>query len=80
MIEVVFLRPWWLLAALALLAEAWFVRRRGRLAGPWRQAADPHLLAAMAARGGLTSRGGGRPLAALAVSALLVIGLAGPAL
>ena len=77
--ETLFLRPWWLLAGAGLIIFAWQAWRRGLPADAWRQAADAHLLEAMAARGGVLPGDGGRPLAALAVACLLVAALAGPA-
>ncbi len=73
------LRPWWLLA-LPVVAIAYLMTKpRGGALGAWEKAADPHLLAAMLARG--ASAGG--KLRAPAILFALVIGilaLAGPAL
>src|SRR5690606_27157663 len=39
-----FLRPEWLWLLLLLPPLAWWLRRRTRRDGPWRDAVDPHLL------------------------------------
>ena len=70
-----FLRPWWLLALLALplLVFAWRSRRRKR--SGWREAVDPHLLPHLLEGGGKDSRA---PWLALAALALAILALAGP--
>lgn len=74
------LRPWWLLA-LPIVALLYFLSkpRGGALAG-WDKAADPHLLAAMVARGAAAAAGS--RLRAPAILFTLLVGtlaLAGPA-
>jgi len=71
-----FLRPWWLLALLALplFAFAWRVRQRRRSA--WRDVVDPHLLPHLLEGEG--GRGSRAPWLALAVLALAILALAGP--
>ncbi|MET4128201.1 VWA domain-containing protein [Roseovarius sp. MBR-6] len=79
-LAVTFLHPGWLwaLPALGLLA-LWLWRRRGA-AGDWGRVADPGLLAAMAVMGRVAQgTGRARLVAALALAALLVLALAGPA-
>ena len=78
-IDALFLRPWWLIAVAGLAICVAWTRRRSLPHNAWRRAIDPHLLAAMAARGGFARGDGGRPVAALVVSGLLILGLAGPA-
>jgi Ca-activated chloride channel family protein len=72
------LRPWWLLALPVVgLLYAVSKPRGGALAG-WEKAADPHLLAAMVARGAAV--GGRFRTPAILVTLLLgVLALAGPA-
>jgi Ca-activated chloride channel family protein len=78
--DLTFLRPVWLLAlpALAILgAILW--RRQGAL-GDWARAADSALLAALVRLGQIDADGTRRPLIlALAAAALVILGLAGPA-
>ncbi len=79
--DVTLLRPFWLLALplLGMLA-VWLWRRRGAL-GDWDKAADPALLQAMAALGRVQRMPGRGPLlAGLAVVAITVLALSGPAL
>ncbi len=74
------LRPWWL-AGLLLLAGAgwWLYRRRGGL-GDWQKAVDPALMQAMIALGRVDSSASRAPLwAMLAVVAVTLVALAGPA-
>lgn len=72
-----FLRPWWLLLALAAPAALWLERRRREEAGGWRGVVAPHLLA------GLLVAEGDRPRLRPAIAAawlfpLLALALAGP--
>ena len=71
-----FLRPWWLLALLALplFAFAWRARQRRRSA--WRDVVDPHLLPHLLEAGG--ERNAHAPWLALATLALAILALAGP--
>jgi Ca-activated chloride channel family protein len=72
------LRPWWLLALLALPWLAWLRRRRGRTDTPWRRAVDPHLLPSLLESG----HGGSERLAPWLFAtcyAIAVLALAGPA-
>ncbi|MCD9033346.1 VWA domain-containing protein [Luteimonas sp. Y-2-2-4F] len=74
---LVFLRPAWLWALLALPLAAWWWHRRRRQDTSWRDAVDPHLLPhLLAARGG--GRGAWGLAAMLAGIALAVAALAGP--
>ncbi|MFC3693574.1 vWA domain-containing protein [Chenggangzhangella methanolivorans] len=73
------LRPWWLLGlAVAALVVTAAVRRSGGV-GDWRLAVDPHLLDAIARRGGVVAGKGRGALAAAATVALIAIALVGPA-
>ena len=72
-----FLRPWWLLALLALPLLAWAWRARARRRSAWRDVVDPHLLPHLLegeGEGG-ASRG---PWIAFAAIALAILALAGP--
>lgn len=73
-----FLRPWWLVALIALpwLLSLW--RRQRAAAEPWRQACDPHLLKHLLEDGGEGRRPLPRLLFALGY-VLAVLALAGPA-
>ncbi|SEP14719.1 Ca-activated chloride channel family protein [Methylobacterium sp. ap11] len=77
---VTLLRPWWLLALPVLGLLAWRAAHRSAPLGDWVRAVEPHLMAALAARGAV--RPGRRVGQVLLVSAgaLLALGLAGPAL
>ena len=78
--EVTLLRPGWLLALPVLALAGWWLWRRQGSLGDWTRAADPGLLGAMAALGRVDTGAGRRPMgAALAVAALAVLALAGPA-
>ncbi|UMA64701.1 VWA domain-containing protein [Roseivivax marinus] len=75
------LRPLWLLALPLVVLAAWLLSRRGAALGDWGRAVDPGLLEAMRALGrveGAGRRGAG--LVPLAVAALVVLALTGPAL
>ena len=74
------LRPQWLAGAAVALALFWLCRRRQTQASAWARAADSHLLAAMAARGGVLPGAMRQRWAPLAVAALAALALAGPAL
>ncbi len=77
---VTLLRPWWLLALPVLGLLAWRAAHRSAPLGDWVRAVEPHLMAALAARGAVRpGRRGGQVLLVLA-GALLALGLAGPAL
>ncbi|TGD99323.1 VWA domain-containing protein [Methylobacterium nonmethylotrophicum] len=74
------LRPWWLLALPLLGLLAWRAASRAAPLGDWVRAVEPHLMAALAARGAVRpGRRGGQALLALA-GMLVALGLAGPAL
>ncbi|KMO32822.1 von Willebrand factor A [Methylobacterium variabile] len=78
--DFTFLRPWWLLALPLLGLLAWRAAHRAAPLGDWVRAVEPHLMAALAARGAVRpGRRGGQGLLVLA-GALLALGLAGPAL
>lgn len=78
---LILLRPWWLLTLLPVAALAFWSWRRAPDAGGWQSVMSPPMLAAMQALGQL----GGRPAGwqrwlAPAALAVMVLGLAGPAL
>ena len=78
--SVALLRPWWLLALPVVVGVYVMSRPRGGSLAAWETASDPHLLAAMVARG---ATGAGTRLRTPAVLATLVLGilaLAGPAI
>ena len=73
------LRPWWLVALAAVALLYLLSRPRGGTLAGWDEAADPHLLAAMVARGAAAA---GTRLRAPAILVTLLVGivaLAGPA-
>ncbi|SFU99152.1 Ca-activated chloride channel family protein [Methylobacterium sp. 174MFSha1.1] len=73
------LRPWWLLALPLLALLAWRAAHRAAPLGDWVKAVEPHLMAALQARGAVRpGRRSGQGLLVLA-AALLALGLAGPA-
>ncbi|MHA6345992.1 vWA domain-containing protein [Roseivivax sp. CAU 1761] len=79
-VEFTLLRPLWLLALPALALLAWALGRRRGALGDWGRVVDPALLRALRALGRVDAgRGGlaGKP--ALALAALAVLALAGPA-
>ena len=80
-LDVTLLRPLWLVALpLIALSGWWLWSRRGSL-GDWQRATDAALLQAMAALGRIERTPSRGPLlAALAVAALTVVALAGPAI
>ncbi|MET7246433.1 vWA domain-containing protein [Methylobacterium sp. EM32] len=73
------LRPWWLLALPLLALLAWRAAHRAAPLGDWVKVVEPHLMAALQARGAV--RPGRRSSQGLlvAAAALLTLGLAGPA-
>ena len=76
---IALLRPWWLLALPAVLLLILLSKPRGGHLAGWEKASDPHLLAAMVARGAAV----GGTFRAPAVLVTLVIGilaLTGPAI
>ncbi|XDA99018.1 VWA domain-containing protein [Sulfitobacter sp. LCG007] len=79
--EIVLLRPWWLLALPVLGLLTWLLWRRSGALGDWARAADPALLRAMERLGHVDrASDGNRMLLLFATSAaLMVLGLAGPA-
>jgi Ca-activated chloride channel family protein len=73
-----FLRPWWLLALLPLIALVWALHRHRRSGGDWRAFCDPALLPHILI--GTPGRQARWPLWLTAVGgALAVLALAGPA-
>lgn len=78
---MILLRPWWLLALLAIAALALVSLRRAPDAGGWEDVMPPQMLAAMQAMGALGgTTGGWARLLPLLAAVALVLGLAGPAL
>ena len=78
MIDLVFVRPWWLLAAPAGLALVWWLRRRWLRSGSWESVVDPALLSHLVTGAGTPRREW--PWAVMAVAALVAgAALAGPA-
>lgn len=73
-----YLRPWWLLALLALPLLLWLWRRRRIVEDPWRQVCDPHLLPHLLERGGGT-RGWVAPVLFSLGFVIAINALAGPA-
>ncbi len=74
------LRPWWLLA-LPLVGILFLLSKpRGGALGGWDKATDPHLLAAMVARGAAAAGGRLQAPAVLLTLVLGVLALAGPAI
>lgn len=71
-----FLRPWWLLALLALPLLAWLWRRARLQRTPWRDVVDPHLLPHLLAAG--ARRGDAARWVAFAAATLAILALAGP--
>ncbi|SFS81104.1 Ca-activated chloride channel family protein [Sulfitobacter marinus] len=80
-IDIILLRPWWLLGLPVLaLVGWWLLTRRGGL-GDWQKASDPALLRAMAALGRIDTSSSRVPvLAMLAVVAIALLALSGPAI
>lgn len=74
-----FLRPWWLLGLPVLAALFVITRPRDAGLGAWDKAAEPHLLAAMVARGASPSSGRWRAPAVLFTLVIGIVALAGPA-
>lgn len=78
--HVALLRPWWLLALPVVAALYIFSKPRGGALGGWDKAADPHLLAAMVARGAAAGAGRIRAPAVLVTLLVGIVALAGPAI
>ena len=79
--EVILLRPLWLLLLPGVVFLAVLLRRRAGAVGDWSRVIAPHLMQAMAALGRI--EGGGRRISgggALVAGAVIVIALSGPAL
>ncbi|MBP2150935.1 VWA domain-containing protein [Xanthobacter flavus] len=74
------LRPWWLAALPLLAALAFWLWRRGPVAGGWGRVMPPTMLAAMRALGHLRRDDAGASLMPVAAAALVGLGLAGPAI
>ncbi len=72
------LRPWWLLALLALPLLGWVWRRRSRRDSPWTHVVDAHLLPSLLQPASATRRRSATWLFAFAYI-LAVLALAGPA-
>ncbi len=80
-LDLVLLRPEWLLALPVIAGLAAWLWRSRRDAGDWSRVIDPALLAALAALGRIDrARPGPTGLAALAAAALSAIALSGPAI
>ncbi|WP_341232957.1 VWA domain-containing protein [uncultured Sulfitobacter sp.] len=80
-VDIILLRPWWLLSLPVLaLAGWWLLTRRGGL-GDWQKASDPALLRAMAALGRIDTSSSRAPvLAMLASVTVTLLALSGPAI
>jgi len=80
-LDIILLRPWWLLGLPVLaLAGWWLLTRRGGL-GDWQKASDPALLRAMAALGRIdTSSSRASVLVMLVMVTVTVLALSGPAI
>jgi Ca-activated chloride channel family protein len=77
-VDIILLRPWWLLGLPILaLAGWWLLTRRGGL-GDWQKASDPALLRAMAALGRIDTSASRAPV--LAMVMVTVLALSGPAI
>lgn len=72
-----FLRPEWLWLLLVLLPLGWWLRRRARIASPWRGEVDPHLLARLL-EPAPDARGNIGAWLVLPALALAIVALAGP--
>jgi Ca-activated chloride channel homolog len=73
-----FLRPWWLLALLALPVLAWWWRSQAQRRNPWRDLVDAHLLPHLL-EGAAEDRAHAWPRwLALCAAALAIVALAGP--
>ncbi len=77
--SVALLRPWWLLAIPAVALVYLLSRPRGGALAGWDEAADPHLLAAMVARGAAVAGARLRAPALLVTLLVGIVALAGPA-
>lgn len=75
-----FLRPWWLLALLALPLLDWWLRRQAQRRNPWRDIVDPHLLPHLLEGAAEDGARAWRRWLALLAAALAIIALAGPGL
>lgn len=73
------LRPWWLIGLPVAIMVAFVAVRRSGGVGDWRRAVDPHLLDAIARRGGVVAGKGRGAITAAAAAALIAIALLGPA-
>ena len=78
--QIALLRPWWLLALPIVIALYLVSRPRGGALAGWETASDPHLLAAMVARGGAGVGSRVRAPAVLLTLILGILALAGPAM
>ena len=76
---VALLRPWWLLALPAVLGLYLLSRPRGGALASWEAASDPHLLAAMVARGATGAGPRARAPAVLVTLVAGILALSGPA-
>ena len=75
------LRPWWLMSLAFVAALAWLLWKFRRAGGVWARYVDVELLSALQALGRITSRPPATTIAcALAVSAIIIVALSGPAL
>jgi Ca-activated chloride channel family protein len=72
-----FLRPWWLLALVALAWVTWLLSRRGFDKGSWRSVIDPRLLPHVVSAGSDPRHAGLRWIL-VAVAAIAIVALAGP--
>ncbi len=77
--HVALLRPWWLLALPVVALLYLLSRPRGGALAGWDKAADPHLLAAMVARGATAAGARLRAPAILVTLLVGIVALAGPA-
>lgn len=80
MIDLVLLRPWWLLILPAAGLLALWLQRRGMEADGWERVMPPAMLAAMQTLGHLGRGGRATGLSAVAAVALIGLGLSGPAI
>lgn len=73
------LRPWWLLGLPLAAAVAFTAVKRSGGVGDWRRAVDPHLLDAIARRGGVVAGKGRGAIVAALLAGLVALALVGPA-
>ncbi len=77
-VQLHFLRPWWLLGLLLVPAIAWWRRNDSQRRNPWQKNVDAHLLPHLLVGGAVVSSGAWTRWLGLMAAAIALLAMAGP--